>query len=169
MMNSRRICPADCSQYKDSAVGLVFMESAAGLAMETSKVESAVRNQAEAKLNQLEHTASAKERSESAGTGIEKSAWVIDQRRRFQAQVTVDESVSSRNYKRNAKISRRSDCAPRRKKINLLLLKNIQAKQLINQLDNQTQATAHPVESFYEPVVAMQDDESSRKIISRSA
>ncbi|KZV19879.1 hypothetical protein F511_31982 [Dorcoceras hygrometricum] len=40
MMNSRRICPADGSQYKDSAVGLVFMESAAGLAMETSKVES---------------------------------------------------------------------------------------------------------------------------------
>ncbi|KZV40567.1 Flavin monooxygenase-like domain containing protein [Dorcoceras hygrometricum] len=56
MMNSRRICPADGSQYKDSAVGLVFMESAAGLAMETSKAESAVRNQAEAKLKQLEHT-----------------------------------------------------------------------------------------------------------------
>ncbi|KZV55698.1 glutamate receptor 2.7-like [Dorcoceras hygrometricum] len=50
MMNSRRICPADGSQYKHSAVGLVFMESAAGLAMETSKVESAVRNQAEAKF-----------------------------------------------------------------------------------------------------------------------
>ncbi|KZV51531.1 hypothetical protein F511_05847 [Dorcoceras hygrometricum] len=33
MMNSRRICPTDGSQYKDSAVGLVFMESAAGLAM----------------------------------------------------------------------------------------------------------------------------------------
>ncbi|KZV26253.1 hypothetical protein F511_19829 [Dorcoceras hygrometricum] len=55
MMNSRRICPADGSQYKQSAVGLVFMESAAGLSLETSKVESAVRNQAEAKLNQLEH------------------------------------------------------------------------------------------------------------------
>ncbi|KZV41519.1 ABC transporter, subfamily B, ATP-binding & transmembrane domain isoform 1 [Dorcoceras hygrometricum] len=59
MMNSRRICPADGSQYKQSAVGLVFMESAAGLAMETSKVESAVRNQAKAKLNQLEHSHSA--------------------------------------------------------------------------------------------------------------
>ncbi|KZV29074.1 filament-like plant protein 7 [Dorcoceras hygrometricum] len=47
----------DGSQYKQSAVGLVFMESAAGLAMETSKVESAVRNQAEAKINQLEHIA----------------------------------------------------------------------------------------------------------------
>ncbi|KZV51638.1 hypothetical protein F511_25011 [Dorcoceras hygrometricum] len=42
MMNSRRICPADGSQYKRSAVGLVFMESAAGLTMETSKVESAL-------------------------------------------------------------------------------------------------------------------------------
>ncbi|KZV52726.1 hypothetical protein F511_44045 [Dorcoceras hygrometricum] len=58
MMNSRRICPTDGSQYKQSAVGLVFMESAAGLAMETSKVESAVRNQAKAKLNQLEHSRS---------------------------------------------------------------------------------------------------------------
>ncbi|KZV13603.1 Tir-nbs-lrr resistance protein [Dorcoceras hygrometricum] len=57
MMNSRRICPAVGSQYKQSAVGLVFMEWAAGLAMETSKVESAVRNQAKAKLNQLEHIA----------------------------------------------------------------------------------------------------------------
>ncbi|KZV15515.1 tetrahydrocannabinolic acid synthase-like [Dorcoceras hygrometricum] len=54
-ISSSYICPADGSQYKQSAVGLVFMESAAGLAMETSKVESAVRNQAEAKLNQLEH------------------------------------------------------------------------------------------------------------------
>ncbi|KZV30682.1 putative trehalose-phosphate phosphatase J [Dorcoceras hygrometricum] len=55
MMNSNRICPADGSQYKDSAVGLVFMESAAGLAMETSRVKSVVRNQARAKWNQLEH------------------------------------------------------------------------------------------------------------------
>ncbi|KZV32721.1 hypothetical protein F511_31776 [Dorcoceras hygrometricum] len=35
------------------------MESAAVLAMETSKVKSGVRNQAEAKLNQLEHSTSA--------------------------------------------------------------------------------------------------------------
>ncbi|KZT75994.1 hypothetical protein F511_46981 [Dorcoceras hygrometricum] len=65
MMNRNRICPAvglqykDSAvglQYKDSAVGLVFMESAAGLSLETSKVESVVRNQAEAKLNQLEHS-----------------------------------------------------------------------------------------------------------------
>ncbi|KZV34141.1 hypothetical protein F511_19231 [Dorcoceras hygrometricum] len=55
MMNSSRICPAVGSQYKDSAVGLVFMETAAGLAMETSRVKSVVRNQAEAKLNQLEY------------------------------------------------------------------------------------------------------------------
>ncbi|KZV23358.1 hypothetical protein F511_44155 [Dorcoceras hygrometricum] len=49
------ICPAVGSQYIQSVVGLVFMESAFGLAMETSRVESAVRNQARAKLNQLEH------------------------------------------------------------------------------------------------------------------
>ncbi|KZV39357.1 hypothetical protein F511_12037 [Dorcoceras hygrometricum] len=47
-ISSSYICPADGSQYKQSAVGLVFMESAVGLAMETSKVESAVRNQARA-------------------------------------------------------------------------------------------------------------------------
>ncbi|KZV58583.1 hypothetical protein F511_11875 [Dorcoceras hygrometricum] len=54
-ISSSCICPADGSQYYQSAVGLVFMEWAGGLAMETSKVKSAVRNQAEAKLNQLEH------------------------------------------------------------------------------------------------------------------
>ncbi|KZV43875.1 beta-glucosidase 24-like [Dorcoceras hygrometricum] len=54
-ISSSLICLAVGSQYYRSAVGLVFMEWAAGLAMETSKVESAVRNQAEAKLNQLEH------------------------------------------------------------------------------------------------------------------
>ncbi|KZV14265.1 hypothetical protein F511_43814 [Dorcoceras hygrometricum] len=67
------------------------MESAVELAMETSKVISAVRNQAEAKLNQLEHdepaetmttSCRAKERSEPAGTGIEKLAGVLDRRRR---------------------------------------------------------------------------------------
>ncbi|KZV40203.1 hypothetical protein F511_05680 [Dorcoceras hygrometricum] len=54
-ISSSYICPAVGSLYKQSADGLVFMESAVELAMETSKVESAVRNQAEAKLNQLEH------------------------------------------------------------------------------------------------------------------
>ncbi|KZV44229.1 hypothetical protein F511_43277 [Dorcoceras hygrometricum] len=43
------------SQHYRSAVGLVFMESEVELSLETSKVGSAVRNQAEAKLNQLEH------------------------------------------------------------------------------------------------------------------
>ncbi|KZV51716.1 transcription factor IIIB 90 kDa subunit-like [Dorcoceras hygrometricum] len=64
MMNSRRICPADGSQYKDSAVGLVFMESAAGLVMETSKVESAVLAIQEAKKSrklELERERSADE------------------------------------------------------------------------------------------------------------
>ncbi|KZV50135.1 hypothetical protein F511_21284 [Dorcoceras hygrometricum] len=41
-ISSSYICPADGSQYKQSAVGLVFMESAAGLAMETSRVKSVV-------------------------------------------------------------------------------------------------------------------------------
>ncbi|KZV57292.1 hypothetical protein F511_38703 [Dorcoceras hygrometricum] len=45
-ISGRRICSADGSQYKCAAVGLVFMESAAVLAMETSKVDSPVRNQA---------------------------------------------------------------------------------------------------------------------------
>ncbi|KZV23015.1 hypothetical protein F511_10851 [Dorcoceras hygrometricum] len=93
-ISSSYICPADGLQYYRSAVGLVFMESAAGLAMETSKVESAV-------------PASAKERSESAGTGFEKSAGEIKRRRRFQLQVTIDESVSSRNYNRKLCVSSR--------------------------------------------------------------
>ncbi|KZV54785.1 hypothetical protein F511_40421 [Dorcoceras hygrometricum] len=55
MMNSRRICPADGSQYKDSAVGLVFMESAAGLAMELSatKAKEMKRRRAEASADGL--------------------------------------------------------------------------------------------------------------------
>ncbi|KZV50318.1 hypothetical protein F511_38293 [Dorcoceras hygrometricum] len=54
-ISSSYICPAGCSHYKRSADGLVFMESAVELAMETSRVKSVVRNQARAKLNQLEH------------------------------------------------------------------------------------------------------------------
>ncbi|KZV50169.1 serine/arginine repetitive matrix protein 2 [Dorcoceras hygrometricum] len=53
-MNSRRICPADGSLYKQSAVGLVFMESAAGLAMEMSKVKSALQV-LKSEVNQLVH------------------------------------------------------------------------------------------------------------------
>ncbi|KZV07138.1 hypothetical protein F511_45380 [Dorcoceras hygrometricum] len=49
-----------------SAVGSVHsLLSAAGLAMETSKVKSVVRNQAEAKLNQLQ---ALEEEDEPAGT-----------------------------------------------------------------------------------------------------
>ncbi|KZV17524.1 hypothetical protein F511_37450 [Dorcoceras hygrometricum] len=54
-ISSRYICPAVGSQHYRSAVGLVFMEWAVELAMETSRVDSVVRNQAEAKLNQLDH------------------------------------------------------------------------------------------------------------------
>ncbi|KZV49184.1 hypothetical protein F511_41924 [Dorcoceras hygrometricum] len=73
MMNSRRICPAVGSQYNQSAVGLVFRESAAGLAMETSKVESAVRNKAKAKI-------------EPAGAYSRKLQWIQSQRKDFQTQ-----------------------------------------------------------------------------------
>ncbi|KZV06975.1 hypothetical protein F511_45544 [Dorcoceras hygrometricum] len=54
-ISSNYTCPAVGSHYKQSADGLVFMESAVELAMETSRVDSVVRNQAMAKLNQLEH------------------------------------------------------------------------------------------------------------------
>ncbi|KZV25344.1 hypothetical protein F511_26262 [Dorcoceras hygrometricum] len=54
-ISSSYICPADGSQYKDSTVGLVFMESAAGLAMETSKVESAVRNSSQSAVEKNRH------------------------------------------------------------------------------------------------------------------
>ncbi|KZV07153.1 hypothetical protein F511_45366 [Dorcoceras hygrometricum] len=49
MISSNYICPAVGSRYYRSADGLVFMESAVELAMETSRVISVVRNQAEAK------------------------------------------------------------------------------------------------------------------------
>ncbi|KZV28073.1 hypothetical protein F511_02159 [Dorcoceras hygrometricum] len=91
-MNSRRICPAVGSQYKDSAVGLVFMESAVELAMETSRVESAVCNQARAKLNQLQALKSEvnqlslfkkkKNRSWSWNDEVQQEAIVIQQLRR---------------------------------------------------------------------------------------
>ncbi|KZV36097.1 hypothetical protein F511_31413, partial [Dorcoceras hygrometricum] len=100
------ICPADGSQYYRSAVGLVFMEWAAGLAMETSIVESAVRNQARAKLNQLEHdepaetmttSCSAKERSEPAVAIQEaknKLELDLDQRRKSAGVLSVDDISS---------------------------------------------------------------------------
>ncbi|KZV14457.1 U-box domain-containing protein 33-like [Dorcoceras hygrometricum] len=93
-MNSRRICQAVGSQYKDSAVGLVFMESAVELAMETSRVESAVRNQARAKLNQLQALKSkVNQLVRVLRSALENKIEEED------AQVTVDESVSSSDYK----------------------------------------------------------------------
>ncbi|KZV28076.1 ubiquitin carboxyl-terminal hydrolase 23 [Dorcoceras hygrometricum] len=78
MMNCQRICPADGSQYKQSAVGLVFMESAAGLAMETSKVESAVLAIQEAKKSRKMEL----ERRSSAGSyGDQQEANVNQQLR----------------------------------------------------------------------------------------
>ncbi|KZV39279.1 hypothetical protein F511_18340 [Dorcoceras hygrometricum] len=77
--------------------------------METSKVESAVRNQEKAKLNQLVHS----RRDEPAGTGIEKLAGESYRRRRCTKLLltnllavaiisTVDESINSR-YSRSKK------------------------------------------------------------------
>ncbi|KZV54731.1 hypothetical protein F511_42083 [Dorcoceras hygrometricum] len=65
-ISSSCICPADGSQYYQSAVGLVFMESAVELAMETSRVKSVVCNQARAKLNQLEHAGSYSDQQEDS-------------------------------------------------------------------------------------------------------
>ncbi|KZV29028.1 glutamate-rich WD repeat-containing protein 1 [Dorcoceras hygrometricum] len=81
---SSYICPAVGSQYTDSAVGLVFMESAVELATETSRVDSVVRNQARAKLNQLVHSRS----DEPAGTMTTNCKLAIIS--------TVDESINSR-------------------------------------------------------------------------
>ncbi|KZT76563.1 hypothetical protein F511_46411 [Dorcoceras hygrometricum] len=78
MMNSRRICPADGSQYKQSAVGLVFMESAAGLAMETSKVESAVLAIQEAKKSRKMEL----ERRSSAGSYSDQQEANVNQQLR---------------------------------------------------------------------------------------
>ncbi|KZV52434.1 hypothetical protein F511_34309 [Dorcoceras hygrometricum] len=63
-------------------------------------------------------------------------------------RLCVDNSAvaSYSGSSRNAKISRRSVCVPRRKKINLLLLKKIQAKQLINQTQ-ETAASSLPVQA----------------------
>ncbi|KZV42455.1 purine permease 7 [Dorcoceras hygrometricum] len=106
MMNSRRICPVDGSQYKDSAVGLVFMESAAELAMETSKVESAVRNQAEAKLNQLEHnSADALCVEDPAVARYQLEAYVLYQLDN-QTKATAASSISSRRKTRRKEFSR---------------------------------------------------------------
>ncbi|KZV30980.1 hypothetical protein F511_15870 [Dorcoceras hygrometricum] len=125
MMNSRRICPADGSQYKQSAVGLVFMESAAGLAMETSKVKSGVRNQAEAKLNQLEH-------SKPAG----KMKTQLQALKRTTAFCSCTKDAAGRLC-----VANQSQEPVARYQLEAYVL---------YQLDNQTQATAHPVESAKE-------------------
>ncbi|KZV50990.1 biogenesis of lysosome-related organelles complex 1 subunit 1-like [Dorcoceras hygrometricum] len=104
-MNSRRICPADGSQYIVSAVGLVFMESAAGLAMETSKVESAVRNQAEAKLNQLEHNKPAGTMTTIAIQEAKKSRKLELERRESAGSYSGIESAESFNQQLSTKIS----------------------------------------------------------------
>ncbi|KZV40536.1 hypothetical protein F511_35896 [Dorcoceras hygrometricum] len=108
MMNSRRICPTDGS--KDSAVGLVFMESAAGLAMETSKVvvlERALILKHMCKLNQLE------------------------QELRVAILITVDESVDSRYSRRllMSNVEQEADTSKRNSEEGDVVLKNQQMTQ----------------------------------------
>ncbi|KZV54051.1 hypothetical protein F511_38625 [Dorcoceras hygrometricum] len=107
-ISSNYICPADGSQYYQSAVGLVFMEWAAGLAMETSKVESAVRNQAEAKLNQLEH-------DEPAETMNQLQALKRKDEPDVAIISTVDESINSRYPRSKKKKNRKLELERRRK------------------------------------------------------
>ncbi|KZV41788.1 hypothetical protein F511_24312 [Dorcoceras hygrometricum] len=171
MMNSRRIFPADGSQYKDSAVGLVFMESASGLAMETSKVESVVRNQAEAKLNQLEHNSAdalCDEESDVVQEVLSSRKLLftsrcyleiaIAKRCRLHKLIRQRFALALKIQQLMSNVEQEADNSKRNSEESDVVLKNQQM------LDNQTQATAHPVVSYNEPAVAMQDEEFSRKI-----
>ncbi|KZV23146.1 hypothetical protein F511_29011 [Dorcoceras hygrometricum] len=129
MMNSRRICPADGSQYIDSAFGLVVMESAVELAMETSKVKSVVRNQAEAKLNHLEH-------DEPAETMNQLQVLKSKDEPAVAIISTVDESINSR-YPRSKKLRRiaRLELERRRKSAGALSGDDISSDIIIQQED----------------------------------
>ncbi|KZV47483.1 hypothetical protein F511_23601 [Dorcoceras hygrometricum] len=81
--------------------------------METSRVDSDVRNQAMAKLNQLEHDEPAetmnqlqvlKERSEPAGSSIEKLAEESYSKKKIQVISTVDESINSHKSRRRRSV-----------------------------------------------------------------
>ncbi|KZV20910.1 hypothetical protein F511_14924 [Dorcoceras hygrometricum] len=71
------------SQYYQSAVGLVFMESAVELAMETSRVDSVVSEELKCEANQLDHV-------------IVKLAGESKKKKKIRVISTADESVSSR-------------------------------------------------------------------------
>ncbi|KZV54787.1 polyneuridine-aldehyde esterase-like [Dorcoceras hygrometricum] len=88
-ISSSYICPADGSHYKQSAVGLVFMEWAAGLAMETSKVESAVLAIQEEEESQA--GAGAMKKSAGALSVDDISSDVIIQQERYSGIESADE------------------------------------------------------------------------------
>ncbi|KZV18587.1 hypothetical protein F511_41469 [Dorcoceras hygrometricum] len=145
MMNSRRICPADGSQYKDSAVGLVFMESAVGLAMETSKVESAslfkkLRRVARWSWNEeVQQEAIGNQQMKRSERDEATSCWKIS--RWISVDDVIDDVIIfSRWFERAvARISSRKNQS--------------QAFDLTSWTTRRKQQ--HPVESLYEPAVAM--------------
>ncbi|KZV24473.1 hypothetical protein F511_44523 [Dorcoceras hygrometricum] len=85
-----------------------------GLAMEMSKVKSGVRNQAEAKLNQLEHSEPAGtiitsckgyRKDEPAGTGTVKSAEEVSKKNNSaeKAMSSKDDVITNQQLKRSAR------------------------------------------------------------------
>ncbi|KZV55075.1 hypothetical protein F511_31671 [Dorcoceras hygrometricum] len=91
-----------------SAVGLVFMESAVELAMETSKVESAVRNHAEAKLNQLEHDEPAETMTTSCKRLREKLNQLVRVLRSALERITSKKKIPGAKRKRSDVVEEKS-------------------------------------------------------------
>ncbi|KZV25836.1 hypothetical protein F511_28946 [Dorcoceras hygrometricum] len=74
------------------------MESAVELAMETSRVKSVVRNQAEAKLNQLEHDEPAETMTTSCNDAIEEVFVRLSERRDVGEFVQLRDDVGATTY-----------------------------------------------------------------------
>ncbi|KZV49610.1 hypothetical protein F511_24427 [Dorcoceras hygrometricum] len=108
MISSSYICPSVGSQHKQPAVGLVFMESAAGLSLETSKVESVVRNQAEAKLNQLEHDEPAETMTTSCKRLREKLNQLVRVLRSALERITSKKKIPGAKRKRSDVVDEKS-------------------------------------------------------------
>ncbi|KZV19238.1 hypothetical protein F511_20974 [Dorcoceras hygrometricum] len=96
---SAYVSKSDTNTYRTTnQEGAAHVIKSAGLAMETSKVESVVRNQAEAKLNQLEHSEPAgtirisyKLLKMTAGTGTVKSNWRSIEEEQFSSKLQCSE------------------------------------------------------------------------------
>ncbi|KZV44299.1 hypothetical protein F511_17622 [Dorcoceras hygrometricum] len=158
MMNSRRICPVDGSQYKDSAVGLVFMESAAGLAMETSKVESAVRNQRRKSSRKLLFTsrcyleiATAK-RCRLHKLIRQRFALALKIQQMLFALINQSQDPDASNSTSSRELQCTSCCYTSSRKLCAFSSK---AEVPDANRKIQTQATAHPVVSYNVPAVAI--------------